>query len=480
MALEIPYRGEVGTISFILKDENDVVIPLSAVTSLTLTFKDKKTKGIINSRNAQNVLNANEHTLHATSGLLTWNMTANDNPIINADIAPGDIEEHLAEYVWTASGRTGKTKLSIFVRQTDDQILTVTTGQSIDTLYIKKGNNIRYADQFAGSDAGAKIQAAINDLSSTGGVVDARGLEGIQTATAIITISTKVTVLFGNLTLSSNANPNIDITGNGANLLGISSDDSGGSVIKNTGTGTTLRIGTGIAIRNINVENLALDGNNTGGKGIDCNAAGDMVIRHNRIINHKDDSVKVVSGIHIDFMDNRIAGASSGTRLTTAFGFNIDKDTSGTTSVRLINNYVSGYDNLIINNGQGTILIANIWEKSGGTITAIKNTANGFACYNDFFSDWLGTETQIIILASDGTAFINNVAGLSANPYNNIDLTGITDPRRINITIPFAPSLIPGMTTTQRDALTLRAGMIIYNTTTNTFQGYNGTTWNNL
>lgn len=42
-------------------------------------------------------------------------------------------------------------------------------------------NKIQVAHCFAGADAGAKIAAAIADLPSTGGTVDARGLEGAQT-----------------------------------------------------------------------------------------------------------------------------------------------------------------------------------------------------------------------------------------------------------------------------------------------------------
>ncbi|MBI3894476.1 MAG: hypothetical protein HY313_00955 [Acidobacteria bacterium] len=42
-------------------------------------------------------------------------------------------------------------------------------------------NNVRYADQFPGANAGAKIAAAIADLPSTGGTVDARGFEATQT-----------------------------------------------------------------------------------------------------------------------------------------------------------------------------------------------------------------------------------------------------------------------------------------------------------
>jgi hypothetical protein len=41
--------------------------------------------------------------------------------------------------------------------------------------------------------------------------------------------------------------------------------------------------------------------------------------------------------------------------------------------------------------------------------------------------------------------------------------------------------LPPQMTTTQRDAITTpAAGLIIYNTTTNKHQGYDGTTWNDF
>lgn len=40
--------------------------------------------------------------------------------------------------------------------------------------------------------------------------------------------------------------------------------------------------------------------------------------------------------------------------------------------------------------------------------------------------------------------------------------------------------LLPRLTTAQRDALTPVAGALIFNTTTNEFQGYNGTVWSVL
>ena len=41
-------------------------------------------------------------------------------------------------------------------------------------------------------------------------------------------------------------------------------------------------------------------------------------------------------------------------------------------------------------------------------------------------------------------------------------------------------TLLPTMTTAQRDALTAANGMIIYNTTTGKFQGYEAGAWTNL
>ena len=65
-------------------------------------------------------------------------------------------------------------------------------------------NNIRYCDQFAGADAGAKIAACIADLPATGGTADARGLEGAQTISAQVLVSGKnnVQILLGAATFT--------------------------------------------------------------------------------------------------------------------------------------------------------------------------------------------------------------------------------------------------------------------------------------
>ena len=73
--------------------------------------------------------------------------------------------------------------------------------------------NIRIAAYFTGADAGAKIAAAIADLPSTGGTVDARGLEGAQTISSDMFggITKPVTLLLGATTLSLSATQTVNI-----------------------------------------------------------------------------------------------------------------------------------------------------------------------------------------------------------------------------------------------------------------------------
>ena len=85
-----------------LNDEKGDPVTVSALATLTVTLYDKATGDIINSRNGQDALNANDVTLHATSGALTWKMKAADNPINTpATIEAGDYERHIALFEWT-------------------------------------------------------------------------------------------------------------------------------------------------------------------------------------------------------------------------------------------------------------------------------------------------------------------------------------------------------------------------------------------
>lgn len=66
-------------------------------------------------------------------------------------------------------------------------------------------NVVRFADQFSGADWGAKVAAAIANLPSTGGIVDARGFVGAQTCAAnpFAGVTKPVHLLWGNYTVTT-------------------------------------------------------------------------------------------------------------------------------------------------------------------------------------------------------------------------------------------------------------------------------------
>lgn len=101
-----------------LKDEDGVVIPAADLDTLTLTLYDKAAGTIINSQNDTNVLNANNGTVHATSGLFTMLFKPADNPMVGT---PDDdiTEEHVVLFEWTYNSTTdaGKHQFSIYVVQ---------------------------------------------------------------------------------------------------------------------------------------------------------------------------------------------------------------------------------------------------------------------------------------------------------------------------------------------------------------------------
>lgn len=94
-----------------LQDALGVAIPLAVIVSAVLTLEDVATSTIINSRNAQNVLNANNVTIHATSGLLTWSIQPEDNPIVTSS---EEYELHRAVFSVVYSG-TQRTVHEVYV-----------------------------------------------------------------------------------------------------------------------------------------------------------------------------------------------------------------------------------------------------------------------------------------------------------------------------------------------------------------------------
>ena len=134
-----------------------------------------------------------------------------------------------------------------------------------DLTLVKNLNAVRYADQFAGADAGAKIAAAIADLPSTGGTVDARGFEGAQTSAAdpFAGVTKGVILLLGHATITTDVQW---VVPQGCQIIG--SGRGGGTavatVIKASATFPTatalIRLGVSGAIAfGIRLEDLFLD-----------------------------------------------------------------------------------------------------------------------------------------------------------------------------------------------------------------------------
>ena len=80
-----------------LLDPDGAAIALASVDTIKLTLIDVTLGTTINSRAGQNVKNANNVTLHSTSGLLTWEIQAADTAIVGT-LEAGEIEEHLATF----------------------------------------------------------------------------------------------------------------------------------------------------------------------------------------------------------------------------------------------------------------------------------------------------------------------------------------------------------------------------------------------
>ena len=98
-----------------LEDSTETAIPSANISAITLTFYDVASGDIINSRDDQDVKNANNVTIHSTSGLLTWTMQAADNVIVDDDLA---WEHHRAlfEFVFSGTGSPGKHISQLMVR----------------------------------------------------------------------------------------------------------------------------------------------------------------------------------------------------------------------------------------------------------------------------------------------------------------------------------------------------------------------------
>lgn len=82
-------EGDTPDLTVTLLDRDGVAIPLADILTLKLTQWISQPRGQpglkINNRNSQNVLNTQGVTVHATSGLVTWQLSASDTAFQSKD-----------------------------------------------------------------------------------------------------------------------------------------------------------------------------------------------------------------------------------------------------------------------------------------------------------------------------------------------------------------------------------------------------------
>jgi hypothetical protein len=107
-------QGTSARYSATLVDENSDPISGADLFSLVLTLTAAD-GSYINSRNSQNVLNANGVTVD-DSGVLVWDLAPADNPIVSS-IGLGGVEEHdaLFEFTWSGGAKAAKHRISLLV-----------------------------------------------------------------------------------------------------------------------------------------------------------------------------------------------------------------------------------------------------------------------------------------------------------------------------------------------------------------------------
>lgn len=107
MANTIINEGTTAIYTASLIDETGAAIPLENLDSLTLTLCNKNDFSIINSRNAQDILNNNDVVVSA-DGVITWEMQPEDNIISSTKIGYGHTETHIIFFEWEWDNNTKK------------------------------------------------------------------------------------------------------------------------------------------------------------------------------------------------------------------------------------------------------------------------------------------------------------------------------------------------------------------------------------
>lgn len=229
-------------------------------------------------------------------------------------------------------------------------------------------NRIRYAHQFAGANAGAKIAAAIADLPSTGGTVDARGLEGAQTSSVnpFVGITKPITLLLGDTTLTTSV-PWV-ITTNQQNIIGQGFMQTILAYSGGAANEVLLFDGTGVP-NNINfiLRNLRVKGNASSTNGITIKNGARFLVENVSVTDVPGvafNNLFIVAGL---FISPAVSGNLAVFSITPATGFKIDTNVTQSADNTIINPMMEGIvgGTGIYDNGACDTYIGGNCEQSG-------------------------------------------------------------------------------------------------------------------
>jgi len=103
-------------------DEFGNPVALANLVTVVLTLYNLVDGVIINGRDKQDIKNANDVTIHATTGDIIWSLQEADTVLVNPDQIPvGNLEAHIALFEWSygpGGARKGKHLVQIDIIQT--------------------------------------------------------------------------------------------------------------------------------------------------------------------------------------------------------------------------------------------------------------------------------------------------------------------------------------------------------------------------
>lgn len=112
-------EGTYAEYSATLQDETGIPISWTELDALTLTYYNQADGAIINGRDEQDILNANDVTVDA-EGVLLWALQSADTIIVDTNVTSRQLERHVALIEWTwDTTKVGRYEVLLDIRQID-------------------------------------------------------------------------------------------------------------------------------------------------------------------------------------------------------------------------------------------------------------------------------------------------------------------------------------------------------------------------